>query len=75
MKHTEEQKIINFIINRVSKKATIPKPTVKEVLGVIADLAWDWKNSEYDLYGLQLEETLQALGRERCPQDRIEDLL
>lgn len=68
------QDTLSWIVNRVHKKTKIPKKDVLEVLGQIADLRWDWRKSRFDLYGLEIEETLHKFGEDRCPSDRIEDL-
>jgi hypothetical protein len=67
-------KKLRWIENRVKAKANIKPEVTREVLGVIADLVWDWEKSQYDFWGLDIEETLKFLGKERCPKGRRKDL-
>lgn len=71
----DTQNKINFIIKRVKEKEGVNADTTRKVLGAIADLAWDWEGSEFDIIGLDLTDTLTSLGKRRCPKDKKENLI
>lgn len=71
LKLNQDQKAaFDFIINRIATLTKVTKNDAQEVLGVIGDLIWDWDKSEYDLYGLQIEELLEAIGESRRPKEK-----
>jgi hypothetical protein len=61
-------KAFKWLVNRITKKTKVEREVVISVLGAVADMQWDWEHSRYDLYGLQLEEILEDLGKERAPK-------
>lgn len=67
MRKIDSEKRINWIANRLKKKRNIPVIQTKSVLLALSDLAWDWKHSEYDLAGLQIEVVLYDIGNQRAP--------
>lgn len=56
-----------WLVGHLKKKHKIPVKQTNAVLGAIADLSWDWKDSAYDLWGLGIEEILTDLGQSRDP--------
>lgn len=66
----EANKRYKWLVEMLQKKHGISKVQSHSVLNGIADLTWDWNNSEYDIYGLELEETLTAIGAKRKPKYR-----
>ncbi len=63
------QEAFRWIQNRVHKKTKIKQEVTAKVLETIADLYWDWSHSKYDLYGIQIEDLLEDLGKSRAPKE------
>lgn len=65
LKNKDHNNALNFLLNRIRDKTGISKQKAIDVIGCIADLSWDWNNSEYDLMGLDIENLLNEFGKQR----------